>query len=304
MQYDIDIFAASRKLSELDFKFSANGLKISINWFRVMQNKEQWEIEKHKHSSFEFHFIASGACRIITEEDSFDAYEGQFYLTAPGVFHHQKYFPGSDHIEYSLNCSLEADEDADAETCNILNVLSSCPCKPLDDLFGCMDIFYRCLAEAYNGYQGFYTSIKNYISLIIINSARAITEQIKMPDGLMKTYSPPKKTDLDEFRFTQIEKFIIDNISTTISVSTISSFMHLSPKQVCRIISKKSGMSTKEFINCHKLKVSKHLLKNPELSIKDISALLGFSSEYYFNQFFKRLEGYPPSKYRKDINNK
>lgn len=304
MQYDIDIFSASRKLSELDFKFKANGLKISINWFRVMHNKEPWEIEKHKHSSFEFHFIASGASRIITEKQSFDAFQGQFYLTAPGVFHHQKYYPGMDHTEYSLNCSLEADDDSDAESCNILNILSSCPCRPVDDSFGCIDIFNKCLSEAYYNYQGFYSSIKNYISLIIINSARAIIEQSKMPDGLMKTYIPPKKNDLDEFRFIQIEKFINDNISTFVSVNAISSFMHLSAKQVCRIILKKSGMTTKEFINYQKLKASKHMLKNPELSIKDISASLGFSSEYYFNQFFKRLEGYPPSKYRKDINNK
>lgn len=304
MRYNMDILAASKKLSELDFKFAANGLKITINWFRVMHNKEPWEIEKHKHSSFEFHFISSGACRIATEQDSFNAYEGQFYLTSPGVFHHQKHFPGSDHTEYSLNCSIEADDDADTEAYNILNVLSTCPCQPLDDQFGCIDIFNKCLSEAYNGHQGFYSSIKNYISLIIIYSTRAIVEQIKLPNGLMKTYIPPKRNDLEEFRFAQIQKFINDNISTTISVNAISSFMHLSPKQVCRIISKKSGMSTKEFINYQKLKTSKQLLKNPELSIKDISALLGFSSEYYFNQFFKRLEGYPPSKYRKDINNK
>lgn len=101
----------------------------------------------------------------------------------------------------------------------------------------------------------------------------------------------------------QIERFIEENISTPVSTSSIATYMHLSQKQICRIIKESKNMSSKKFVNNIKLSRAKELLKNSSFNITQIADMLGFSSEYYFNQFFKTLEGYPPVKYRSNVHN-
>ena len=61
-------------------------------------------------------------------------------------------------------------------------------------------------------------------------------------------------------------------------------------------------MTTKELIQEAKFsKAREILLQRQDLSIREISEMLGFSSEYYFNQFFKRKEGYPPGIFRSNV---
>lgn len=78
--------------------------------------------------------------------------------------------------------------------------------------------------------------------------------------------------------------------------------MFLSSRQIGRIIRQYNGMTTKEFIIQKKLDKAKQLLKDSELTIKEISDQMGFSSEYYFSQSFKKQEGYPPKIFRENTN--
>lgn len=294
---EFDLAKASKKLCELDLNYKFDGLNISVLWFRVMSISGDWLIDRHMHSSFEFHFIKEGCCEVITDNGSFVAGKGDFYLTTPGVFHEQRAVSGKKLIEYSLNCDLISMPDCSAEMVNMLTILKSSSCKVYEDkdYVSCSRLFEYALEEAYCGRTGFYGSIKNIIPLILINASRKI--------ALNREYdfSVPRKSSSNNFRMSQIERFINDNISTTVSTSSIASYMHLSQKQVCRIIKEAKNMSTKEYVNNIKLLKAKELLKNSDYNIKRISDLLGFSSEYYFSQFFKNMEGYPPAVYRVNI---
>jgi YesN/AraC family two-component response regulator len=41
------------------------------------------------------------------------------------------------------------------------------------------------------------------------------------------------------------------------------------------------------------------LLSDSSLSLKQISEIMNFNNEYYFNAFFKKYSGMPPGEYRK-----
>jgi AraC-like DNA-binding protein len=292
---DFDLAKASKKLCELDLNFTYDGLNINVLWFRSMVNTGEWVIERHMHSSYEFHFIKSGSCEVITDTARFTVQEGEFYLTASNVFHEQRSINNSRFIEYSLNCDLNIQKDTPAEMLNLFNSFKSAQCIAYKDESNCCQVFNNVLEEAYFERAGFFSSIKNYIPLLLINTAR------NMPRSRDYAYSIPKKNSSNTFRMSQIERFINDNISTPISTSSIATYMHLSQKQICRIIRESENMSTKEFVNSMKLIKAKELLKNSSLHIKKIADLLGFSSEYYFSQFFKNLEGYPPGVFRENI---
>lgn len=294
---EFDIFKASDNLSKLDLKLSLEHAMLDILWFRVMKNTNAWCINRHRHSSYEFHFVAGGGSKVILDDYEFDVYAGDFYITPPGIYHKQSNNACGEYIEYSLNCDITPIDEITSEEKHLFSFLSSVNCVPYKNAQPILNLFNSALEEAFYKRIGFYNKIKNLVMLIIIETTRIIDTTSKY------TYEAPMKYKKYDYRYTQIERFISDNITTKITAADVADYMHLSIKQLSRIIYRRKGVSTKEYICRLKFLKAKELLINTQYSISEISELLDFSSQYYFNQFFKRLEGYSPSEFRKNVQN-
>lgn len=291
----MDINKASQRLSELDLTIHMDDLEITVLWFRVMRNSEKWCISRHTHSSYEFHFVASGSCKVVLDDKEFIAQEGEFYLTSPGVYHEQQSVGSGKYTEYSINCDILRIDYSNSEAQSILDILDISGCNPVKDTYNALHYFNQALEEAYFKGTGYYNNIKNLAAIIITMAARAL-------EGInTNRYEVPVKVKKYDYRFAQIEKYIEDNISTPITTGDLANYMYLSDKQLCRIIKDKTGKATKDFINSVRLHRAKMLLRETEFSVKEIADMLGFTSEYYFNQFFKREEGYPPGAFRANV---
>lgn len=295
----MDILKASNNLSRLDLQIDLDNYLVKVLWFRIMDKKGEWSIKRHTHSSFEFHFVKEGSCRVVLDDDEFEAKAGEIYLTPPGVYHAQKNaHEDGNYLEYSINCDFFYKKNIDAEAEQIYRLLSSIKCKAAIDKYAIMEYFYKALEEAYYEFAGYYSNIKSLASVIIVLAVRALTE-----NKISSNNNIPQKYKKDDYRFMLIQQFIEDNLCSNICTIDIASYMFLSDKQVYRIVKEKTGESTKKYINTIRLRKAKELLKDTELNIRQISEMLGFSSEYYFSQFFKREEGFPPSEYRDNIQN-
>lgn len=290
----MDLERASDKLSQLDIQFNMENLAVEVLWFRAMIRNGTWIIHRHTHSSFEFHFIYSGACRVMLDSGEFRACKGDFYLTPPGVFHQQESIENEDLIEFCIHCDLRLLDRNETEAACLYHIFQNASCEKREDLYGAIPLFQQALSEADTGALGFYNTIKGLIIMMLTASARALKPSFAVD------FSVPVRIRKNEHRFLQIEKFIDDNINNPIRAENIADAMFLSSKQVGRIIRQYNGMTTKEFIIQKKLDKAKQLLKESELTIKEISDLLGFSSEYYFSQFFKKHDGYPPKIFRQN----
>jgi AraC-like DNA-binding protein/mannose-6-phosphate isomerase-like protein (cupin superfamily) len=293
---EFDLTKASSRLSKLDLKITDGDLHLNILWFRAMQCNADYIIERHTHSTFEFHFVYEGSSRVMLDNGSFAAGAGDLYITAPGVYHRQEILKG--YIEFSMNCELSTAEHPAPEAQYIVNILKNAECRPVRDTAGAIGLFFKALEEAYYQDTGYYSNIRLFAVMLVTAAARAIGGSA--PVG----YAVPLKQKKNEFRFFQIQKYISDNISLPIKTSDIAKYLFLGEKQIARIVRDAAGMTTKELVQELKFRKAKELLlQRQELSIRDISDLLGFSSEYYFNQFFKRKEGYPPGVFRSNVRN-
>jgi AraC-like DNA-binding protein len=290
----MDIVKASQNLSRLDLQTTLDNLMINILWFRTSRLDYQKDIKRHKHSSYEFHFIIEGKCVVVLDDGEFEAKAGEFYLTGPGVYHEQRCLEGDYSLEYALNCDINIAEDISVEGNYILELFKNKPCQSFKDIHGCTDYFKKALEEAYFERFGFYNNIKNLACMIITTAARNMSEMDKIDHKVSLI------TKGQDYRFMEIQKYIEDNASMQITTEDIGKYMCLSSKQVRRIIKSSLGVTTKELIINIKMQKSKELLKNTKLSIKEIAEQLGFSSEYYFSQFFKRIESWSPSEFRKN----
>ena len=62
-----------------------------------------------------------------------------------------------------------------------------------------------------------------------------------------------------------------------------------------------TGISPHQYILKCKIERAKELLKNPLLSIADISYSLSFSSQSHFTTVFRRFTGITPNTYRQNL---
>lgn len=292
---EFNIYKASEKLSQLELKFTMEGISIEMFWFRVMEVGEDWRVSRHNHSSYEFHFIAEGESLVKTDVKSFYAKKGQFYVNKPGEFHEQYNTGASNYTEYCMNCKIELSDSSQADNSALYQCISEIPCEAFSDTSGIFPIFEDVLQTIYHEPLGYYTKIKHCIFLLMIATLQSIDSVYPL------TFEAEVKSKKEDYRLLQIEQFIQDNLDVSITTEDIASYMYLSEKQICRIIKKETQLTTKQYINKIKLDAAKQLLSYSQKTVEEISDELGFSSVYYFNQFFKREEGYPPGVFRKNV---
>lgn len=95
------------------------------------------------------------------------------------------------------------------------------------------------------------------------------------------------------------KQYINDNIELAPSVADVSEYCCLSTKQFTRIFQRYEDFSPGEYIIKKRISTIEKLLADDSLSLKQISEIMHFNNEYYFNAFFKKHSGMPPGEYRK-----
>lgn len=110
---------------------------------------------------------------------------------------------------------------------------------------------------------------------------------------------PPDK--LSQKKLQQVISYLRENLGQSISLSELAKVVHLSPSRFSRAFKQTTGISPHKYILECKIAKAQALLKNPSLSIADISYTLNFSSQSHFTTVFRQLTGITPSVYRKNL---
>ena len=98
----------------------------------------------------------------------------------------------------------------------------------------------------------------------------------------------------------KIRAYIHDNYATIRSEAELADLVHLSTRYMNKIFKKETGKPPIQYLNHYRIRCAKSLLERPELSIHEISEMLGFSNPNYFCCVFQRhCNGISPLAYRK-----
>lgn len=97
----------------------------------------------------------------------------------------------------------------------------------------------------------------------------------------------------------QSVEYIRDHYSEKIKLETLSEISGFTPTSYSREFKKVKGSSPFEYLNAYRIEQAKHLLAEKERTIREISSVTGFGSEFYFSRMFKRHVGISPSHYMK-----
>ena len=93
-------------------------------------------------------------------------------------------------------------------------------------------------------------------------------------------------------------KRIIEKLPDKITLDDLASDLHISAKYLSALFNKETGMSITDFMQNIRISEAKKLLVNTDLSYLEISNMLNFCSQSYFNNLFKKKEGMTPKEYR------
>ena len=99
-----------------------------------------------------------------------------------------------------------------------------------------------------------------------------------------------------------ISAYLKENIYSSITLSDICSKFFMGKSRLCMLFSEYMGESPIEYYSRLKMSEAKKLLLRDELSVSNISDLLGYSSIHNFSRAFKKAVGTSPGEYRKKIN--
>ncbi|WP_188460089.1 two-component regulator propeller domain-containing protein [Marivirga lumbricoides] len=136
--------------------------------------------------------------------------------------------------------------------------------------------------------------MKSHLKQLIINREKLFT---KFMAGVSKPENDHATSSLDQQFILNIIKYIKENIrETNLNVEKLADDFSLSRSQLYRKIKVLTGLSANELIRKIRLERAKELLQeNANISISEISYLVGFSSPSYFSKSFKDYFGILPN---------
>ena len=86
-----------------------------------------------------------------------------------------------------------------------------------------------------------------------------------------------------------------------ISTADLCAYCNLTPQHLIRLFKKHLGVTPLQYINKSKILHAIDLLRNSELSIKEIAYALGFDNPNYFSRLFTKEESISPAEVRERI---
>ena len=96
----------------------------------------------------------------------------------------------------------------------------------------------------------------------------------------------------------RVKAFVDRNYDKMVSLNDVAAEVYLSPKYLSRVFKKEVGMGFKDYQLKIRIQKAQTLLKNPEYTIHQISAKVGYKNLESFIRLFKKNMGMTPTVYR------
>lgn len=250
-------------------------------YFKKLQvDRDRKSITKraHHHTEFELHIVTDGWQRYEAEGRIYTLEKGRYLLICPNTRHTG--LESAPHTsKYSLTFSL-----------------------PDREMTGCFpgELTAR-MADNIDMITG-EAALKRGLSPILIeNCVLELLVSVFRALGIREGVCPAAGEESGEENalLAIAKQYIEDNVNSALSVADVAAYCYLSTKQLTRIFDGHEGIAPGEYIKKRRVRAIERLLADPTLSLRQISEQMNFSSEYYFNSFFKRHAGLPPGAYRK-----
>lgn len=99
----------------------------------------------------------------------------------------------------------------------------------------------------------------------------------------------------------QIKEYIHNHIGVKVTLGDIGEATYFSPVYCDYVFKRETGTSIINYLLVERIKEAQQLMFEGSLSLRAISERVGFNDYNYFSRMFKKLSGYTPTQYKKNL---
>ncbi|MTW84389.1 helix-turn-helix domain-containing protein [Virgibacillus dakarensis] len=262
--------------------FSTKKMPFKLLYVTRSEYDKGWHSTQHTHHFTELFYIVKGKGSFILPDHDIPVKENDLVIINPNVEHTEK-SNHQDSLEYialgieGLSFSLPEEKDSQMG-------LYTYQGDRVDILF----YLNKLLDEIQHNHDEYEVICQNIIEILIVKLRRGkkFTIEKTQPKNINKAVA-------------FIKYYINQNYRDPITLDTLAKAGHINKYYLAHTFKKDIGISPIEYLNQVRIRESQILLETTNYNIAHIAEFIGFSSQSFFAQAFKRATGQTPSKYRK-----
>ncbi len=251
-----------------------------------------WQSILHSHPFSELFYVVNGSGSFIAEGSEFPVSKNDMVIINPHVQHTEKSLRTTP-LEYIVlgidGLSFSAENIASAKDGISMQTASGSVYKynmTNSNVYAYLNIM---LEEISRKEENFETVCQNLLEVLLICMLRNNHLSIVQMDNSILNRE-----------CTQIKNYLDANYSENITLDTLAAMTHMNKYYMAHAFTKHIGISPINYLLQKRIQEGKSLLKSTSHSIAQISTSLGFSSQSYFSQMFKKATGKTPIQYRNE----
>lgn len=241
-----------------------------------------WHSIPHAHSYTELFYIIGGNGQFLIDDERFPVRAHQLVIVNPNIIHTELSYEAHP-LEYIV-LGIEGLELSVPETNESRYCVYTLPA--VNKVLNCMQSILREMQERKLEYQ---TACQAYMDILVVQLMRNTGTSMTQPADS----SPTNR------QCAAIRRYIDSHYKEPLTLDMLAAEANINKYYLAHAYKQAYGISPIQYMIAHRIQESKRLLTETDLSLSQISAILGFSSASYFSQSFRKSEGISPAEFRK-----
>lgn len=249
----------------------------------------------HTHSAYEMFYVTRGFMEIVCSNRILTLPENTLLIIPPETLHYAKY--GNPQSErYVIAFYTEAVTEKHPFYALFHN-MTPISCNAVTDIGNAFSRLHRYYAEHPAIRRPLMASC--FYEILYLLKKEILFSETGMPSGAEAAPAIRIANSEYEYRNYVIDNYINRNFNRTISLKTLSEIVHMSERNVNRVIHANYRQSFKERITYLRMKNAVKLLCETDMTLKAVAGAVGYQTVSSFQRCFEKYYGMKPAVYRK-----
>ncbi|MFC5653242.1 AraC family transcriptional regulator [Paenibacillus solisilvae] len=251
--------------------------------------KYEPHVENHCHNFHHILYITDGSGSMIVDGKHNSVIENDIFLYQPGVYHE---------IISNLSDPMKAIElKFITHDPSLINDLKQLPIRVSNASTHIKRMFNSLVEEALGKKMYFKESItvKTIELLLQLLRSYSVSTHSRGEQNIKLVF---KENEIRNEMANNLLKYIHKHFTQKITLEDLSVEFNINKEYLCRVFSKVFGISPIQYVINLRIEKAKELLTDSELSVTEISEVVGFNSIHYLSRYFSNKEGITPIDFR------
>ncbi len=289
-----DAMGNTRHCIENDKPSGFDGVKLL--YVSTSKYEGDWQSILHSHPFSELFYVVHGSGTFITEGMEFSVGKNDMVIINPHVQHTEKslYTTPLEYIVLGIDGLAFSFEKIASVQDSILMQTASGDVYKYNTQNSYVYAYLNIMLEEITKKEENYEAVcQNLLEVILLCMLRNNNLSIVQSSNVLLNRE-----------CAQIKNYLDANYAENITLDTLASFSHMNKYYMAHAFTRYMGVSPITYLLQKRIEEGKSLLSSTSHSISQISTILGFSSQSYFSQAFKKATGRTPVQYRAECKNK